>query len=541
MARYFAAASALLTFASPVSADWHEAQSQHFVVYADDSEKDVREFAELLERYHAAMSLLTGQEVAVPSPSNRVTIFAVGNEREIRRLLGDGADNVAGFYLPRAGGSRAFVPDVRTSSRETPFSFIVLLHEYAHHFLMSSQRHAMPRWLNEGAAEFFASSRFARDGSLQIGRPAYHRAGELAYAKDVSVEELLDHELYEENRGRRYDAFYGRSWALYHYLRFDEERSDQLSRYATAITQGMPPRAAAESAFGDLDELERDLDRYLRKRRMTTFDFKPGTFETGEITVRRVSEGMDEAMPLRIRSQRGVDREQALELLPDVREVAARYPNDADVLAVLAEAEHDAGNDAEAIAAADRAIAINPTTKNAYVQKGLSLFRIAFDAEEDEIDAAYAAAMEPFQKLNALENDHPLPLIFYYRSFTERGEEPNENARHALERASILAPFDQGLTMNAANMLASEGKIALATSYLESLATNPHGGGLAEEARNMIEAMKTVDEGTRFSNSRAWREPDPETLSDDPDASTSEDGEGSDDSPTEPESSEPSV
>ena len=42
------AAIAALSFAMPAQADWHVAESDHFVVYADDSEKDVRRFSEML-------------------------------------------------------------------------------------------------------------------------------------------------------------------------------------------------------------------------------------------------------------------------------------------------------------------------------------------------------------------------------------------------------------------------------------------------------------------------------------------------------------
>lgn len=497
--KYLVAIILGFAFASPAAADWHEAQSENFVVYADDSARDVQKFAEMLERYHAAMTYLMNRDTPVPSPSNRVTIFAVGDQRDVRRLVGENATNIAGFYIPRAGGSRAFVPNVRLSGREPDFSLIVLLHEYAHHYLIGSSRYAMPRWLSEGAAEFFASSRFPSDGSIEIGHPANHRASELAYAADVSAEELLDHELYEETRGKRYDAFYGRAWALYHYLIFNSERDGQLLKYWTSVATGTSARDAAEQAFGDLGELDDELDRYVRQRRMNFYDLTPEMVSIGSVTVRKLSEGMDEAMPLRIRSQRGVTQEEALELLPEVREVAAQFPDDAGVLAVLAEAEYDAGHDTEAIAAADRAIAIDPTLKDAYVQKGLALFRLAADATD--ADTAYADAMKPFRQLNKLENDHPLPLIYYYRSYTERGEEPSENARAALQWAAELAPFDQGLAMNAGLMQAQAGNIAMARYHLAPLAANPHGGGLADQARSIVTALEDVDEGTPFNGS----------------------------------------
>lgn len=493
-------AALALSFSHVARAEWREAQSDHFVIYADTGEKNLRRFAEMLERYHAAMEFITGNKTETPSPSNRVTIFTVGSKEDIRELYGNKKSRVGGFYIPRAGGSRAFVPDVKMRSGETDFSVTILLHEYAHHFLISASRHAMPRWLSEGSAEFFASAKLASGDVLEIGRPAYHRNAELQYASRVTVPELLDPELYRERHGNRFASFYGRSWALYHYLSFDEERKGQLTAYWRAVAGGTDSVEAAEQIFGDLDALEKDLRRYLKRTRLNGFRIEPHLLPIGDIAIREVSEGMGEMLPIMFRSQRGVSREEALELLPEAREVAAQFPNDARVLAALAEAEFDAGNDAEAIAAADRALAIDDTVKNAYVQKGYALFRKAEDAED--ADAAYRAAMRPFSRLNKLETDHPLPLIYYYRSFVQRGVSPTENARHALERASMLAPFDQSLAMNVAMMQAEEGKIELAKYNLAPLAANPHGGRLAGSAKVLLAALDGAPEGKPFRMTR---------------------------------------
>lgn len=489
--------ASLVVSAAPVQAKWYEASSDHFFIYADDQEKDVRIFAENLEKYHAAISLITERTAEAPSPSNRLTVFVVGSQREIRRLARSNNNALAGFYLPRAGASRAFVQDIRNKSNGYPdFSTVILLHEYAHHFLISSSRHALPRWMNEGAAEFLASTVFNRNGSIQIGRPASHRSGELAYAKEVSVRELLDPELYEQRRSREYDAFYGMSWALYHYLVFNEERQGQLKQYATLVSKGSSSMAAAEEAFGDIDILQKEIEQYLRQRRMKTYNLSPAAISHNPIRLRELPEGEAEMMDVRIVSQRGVTREEATELIGDARKIAAQFPQDPGVLAALAEAEFDAGHDDAAIAAADRALAIDPRHKNAYVQKGYALFRKAQEAEDK--DAAYARAMKAFTALNSIENDHPLPLIYYFRSFVERGIEPDETARHALERASELAPFDQGLAMMTALMFADEGEIALSRVLLEPVATNPHGGELADTARGFLSELAHVEEGSSW-------------------------------------------
>lgn len=488
--RIVVAGLSLVGLTQPLRAEWYEASSEHFVIYADDKEADIKRFSENLERYHSAMAYLMKGEVNLPSPSNRVTIYVVGGEKEMRSL--SGSKTIGGFYIPRAGGSRAFVQDIRFTRGYPDFSTVILLHEYAHHFLMSSSPFAMPRWLNEGAAEFFASTSFNDDGGLLIGRPAQHRAGDIAYADPVHVRELLDPALYEEKKVKGYDSFYAKSWLLYHYLTFNEARKGQLRDYQVNILDGMGQREAAEKAFGNLDQLERELKTYLRAR-MYSIPLPPDKLRTGTITLRKLSAGEAAIMPIQIRSERGVNAEEAAKIVVEARAVAARFPEDPGVLATLAEAEFDAGHDAEAVAAADGAIARDPAITNSYIQKGYALFRQAAEAEDRT--AAYAAAVKPFIALNKLENDHPLPLVYFYRAQVERGIEPNENARAALERAATLAPFDHYLQINAGMMLIEEHNHSIARAFLAPVAANPHGGGAAAKAKLLLAAIKDVPDG----------------------------------------------
>ena len=486
-----AAGALALALPSAAQADWMEASSTHFVIYADESAKDVREFAEDLERFHSALEFLTRAQMEEPSPSNRVTIYVVGSERNVRKVFGDGSDYLAGFYIPRAGGSLAIVPQVGEGRRRLREPMIILLHEYAHHFFWSSSGFPLPRWMSEGGAEFYASASFGSDGTLSVGMPALHRAGELLQLEEVPVAELFDEDLYRANRGRGQDSFYGRSWLLYHYLQFSKERSGQLASYFRLLTSGVPSIEAANKAFGDMDQLERELDRYLRQRSMMSLKLQPEMLATGEIAVRPLRKGEAAMMPVRIRSKRGVTREQALELLVDAREVAAQYPEDPMVQAALAEAEFDAGNDAQAIAAADAALAADPGNVDAYVQKGYALFRTAEEAEDSA--AAYNAAMRPFVALNRIENNHPLPLEYHYRGFLARGEEPSELAVQGLERAVELARFDLDLRMMLALQQVRDGEFEKARASLAPIAYHPHGGGMARSAQRLMERLEDTD------------------------------------------------
>lgn len=488
------ALAALCSVALPSAAQakWLEASTSHFVIYADEDRGEIQTFSEQLERFHSAMALLLmRREEAAPSPSNRVTIYVVRSDREVRKLAGDSDRNVYAFYVPRAGGSIAIVPKVQGSgSGELEFSMIALLHEYAHHFQLSAERFPVPRWFGEGSAEFFASAKFNRDGAVELGRPAMHRAGEIFYAPDVTATNLLDPETYERRGSNRFDAFYGKSWLLYHYLTFSTERQGQLSAYLQQMREGKGSAEAARAVFGDLAKLEKELERYTRQR-MVALKIKPEGLPPVQVAVRELSAGEAAVMPIRIRSRRGVDARQAAELLPDAQAVAARFPRDAAVLAALAEAEHDAGHDDAAIAAADAAIAIDPKQVNAYVQKGYALFRKARDAEDKP--AALRAAQAPFIALNKLENDHPLPLVYYYMIAAQQGRKPPELAVRALERAVELAPFDLGLRGMLVFQQLRDKQFDQAIANLTPIAYNPHGGQSAERARIMLDKLKSPE------------------------------------------------
>jgi tetratricopeptide (TPR) repeat protein len=489
--RAIIAALVLLLVPGTARAEWFEASSAHFVVYAQDSDRRVYAFAQQLERYHAALEAVTNMVIAPPSPSNRVTVYVMDSVRDVRKLAGGNSRQVGGFYIGRAGGSLAIVPQISLgteSDGSLDFSMIVLLHEYAHHFMIANSGFPMPPWLSEGGAEFFASASFERDGTVGLGRPAMHRAGELHFARDVTVAQLLDPAEYHRRRASgRFESYYGKAWLLYHYLILGGKRPGQLEAYLKNLIDGQPPVEAGVAAFGPLNKLEGELDSYLRSGRMNYLRLPPSMIRAPQVTLRRLGEGEAAILPVVVRSRRGVDAELAREVVAEARAIAARYPGDATVQAALAEAEFDAGDDAAAIAAADRALAIDRATTNAYVQKGYAMFR---QAEKSDDPAAFGRARAPFVALNRIENDNALALVYFHRSFAHTGAAPPKLAVDGLKRAADLAPFDLGLRMTLAMQLLRDGDRAGARAHLMPIAYSPHAAGLADAAREAMERME---------------------------------------------------
>jgi tetratricopeptide (TPR) repeat protein len=453
-------------------AEWHEAGSDHFLVIADQNEKDTREFAERLERFHTAMYYILGRETQKISPSNRVTIYVVRSASDVRKLAGNKSGFLQGFYQARAGGSVAFTARVESNGAEISQSEQVLFHEYAHHVMHSTNQWSTPRWLSEGFAEFFSTARFEKNGGVGLGLPANHRAAELALAKDVPIQALLDASAYKKPRKGAYDEFYGRSWLLYHYLLLSGKRPRQLINYQVALANGASELDAAITAFGDLNQLEKEMNAYLAQRRMKYIPIPGEKLKVGAITVRKMRDAEAAMMPVVLVSKRGVNADTAQALLPQAQSIASSYPNDPFVLAALAEAEHDAGNYAVALQAADRALAADPASVNAHVQKIYALSRLA--ANSDDPETGWKLVRRAVAALNKVEVDHPIPLVYYYLSLRLAGKEITEVAAHGLERALQLAPYDKGVRWQLTQQLFAEEKYAIAYRTLMPLANDPH-------------------------------------------------------------------
>lgn len=504
MALVLAEAMAVPTAAQ---AEWHEASSPNFLVYADQNDKAVRDFTDMLERYRSAMRTFYKLPEEPTSPSNRLTVFVVRDAGQVRKLLGEGSRYIQGFYQSRAGGSVAFIPRVDGSkqSERVTEGELVLLHEYAHHFMYSVFSGSAPLWFTEGFAEFYATAKFEKDGSVGLGLPANHRAGELFYAEGVPLDMLVNTRKYRANASKRYDAFYGRSWLLFHYLMLSGKRPGQLNDYLGRLNNGEGEEAAAVSAFGDLAVLDREISGYLTSRKMNYIRLNASKITSAEIRIRPLRAGEAAIMPVMMRSKRGVDEEQAAIVVGDARKIAAEYPDDPFVQTALAEAEFDAGNDAEALAAADRALARDPQSINAMIQKMYALFR---QAEDDSTDGMWPMVRAAVAAANRVENDNPIPLSYFYRTFAAEGKKPPEVAIQGLQKALMLAPYDTALRVTLAQYQIRTGDKETARQTLGPLLNHPHDTSLAEFARQMLDgdAVPDADEATGEANEGATGE-----------------------------------
>jgi len=480
-------AAVALMVSGSAQAAWQEASSSHFVVYSDDTPEALKTFTQKLERFDKAMRVMRGIGDDQPTPASRVTVYVVRNEDAIHKLYGKKGSDVAGFYDPRASGSVAFVPRKSSGTDDGFTPLVILLHEYAHHFMFSNMGSApFPGWVVEGFAEFNAPTNIKDDGSAVIGVAPQFRAWGMLDDNTMPASRLLvtdPQKLPGEARG----VFYSRSWLLMDYLMVDPARRALLSSYLAAIKKGASLPEAAK-VFGPPGKLDRELNGYATRPSLTGFVLSADKLSIGEVTVHPLSAAEAAIMPARIASTRGVDGKSAPVIAALARQLAAPYPNDPAVQNELAEAEFDAGDFAAAQAAASRAMASDPKSVHALVYAGMA--RMGALHKADSADAKqWAEARGWFSKANHLDPENPWPLALYFSSFALAKQAPSTNARAGLLYAQVLAPFDLNLSLQAAGVLLEQNKPDDARKLLEVVAYNPHGGDLSMMASKALDAL----------------------------------------------------
>lgn len=493
---------------SPVSAAWHVAETKHFVIYSDDNPTELAKFAEKLERFDQAGRYLRAMDDPPVGSGNRLTVFVLPNEQAIQKLAG--SDFVKGFYKGRASGSVAFVP--RRTDAYNRFALStdnIFFHEYAHHLMFQAIDRPLPEWIVEGFAEFMSTVRFERNGSVGIGAPAIHRAPGLFRGQALPIETLLSGN-YGKLSPELRESVYGKGWLLIHYLTFDPARKGQIDRYADLIATGVPSLDAAKTAFGDLKQLDRDLNGYLNKRNISYLQLAPSRFREVDVAVRPLSQGAATVMPLRILSQRTPMPNARASLAAQVRAVQAKYPGDELVELTLCQAELDADQADAAGAAADRAMKANPKNAKALICKGRATAEQARKMSGPARKETFARARSQFVAANKIDTEDPEALANFFRTYLMEGVRPTPNAVEALHYAATLAPQDLGLRMNSAMAYLAEKKIKEARAALTPIAYDPHSRAVSQIAKTMIERIDAGDARGAMATRPAATATDPE-------------------------------
>lgn len=327
-------------------AEWRRAESQHFIVYSDGSERSLRDYTAKLERFDA---LLTSRFGGARGEARRLPVYLVADARALRVAVPGLPPGIAGYYS--ASDIDVFAVLVRGESDD------ILLHEYSHHVMARAGDVSYPGWFREGFAEYFATATVTEGGEASFGLPDRGRLYALQQNRWLPMDAVLraDGSLAIDGQTSM-NMYYAQSWALTHWLLADTGRVRNLSAYVTAVNGGRDPVEAWQAIFAMTpDQLTAQLRAHVRGRlSYAKLDLPP---ISPVITVTTLSPAADAvllpAINARSRNPAQID---SPALLATLRAAAVRFPDDPLALVAVGRAEKRWGDPAAAEAALTRAL-----------------------------------------------------------------------------------------------------------------------------------------------------------------------------------------
>ncbi|KQY84797.1 DUF1570 domain-containing protein [Brevundimonas sp. Root1423] len=509
-----AAAALSLTFvaASPAHAQqWLRAETDHFVIYGDTSERALRAYADKVERFDAF--LRTYYPIRVDHEIPKLDIYLAEGRRGMLQAEPDISASVGGFYAPNSSRIHAVV------NTESSMGDHVMFHEYGHHFMFQMTATAYPSWFVEGFAEYYSTIDI-RPNRIQFGR---HSEGRMLMFVQQPVNswapmaDVLKWRISDSGRYRAGD-YYAQAWGLTHYFMSTPERTRMLGRYLQAVSRGEDSVVAMQAATGRTPEqLQTDMRLYLTGSiqvhtpqielptpAVEITRLSPAESELAWLDLRldrepvkvepdEAKEGETERARARREEERRESAEARAKLIQDALAAGERHRDERIGLLVKARAHRLEGNARAGFELLEPSLTAD--------QADPEILRLAaellLDQTESETDPAQATGhrREALTYLaRALDAD---PLDYrIYRALNEsrKGERgyPSDNDITTLETGTTLAPQSFDMRMRLGQAYMARGLHAEAISMVRPVANNPHGGSWARRARTLIASAQAA-------------------------------------------------
>ncbi len=476
-----------VSFALPARAQiapWLRAETDHFIVTARLPEAELRALAQTIEDFDRVLAgLMPGETWHGRKPE----IVLTTDPRRIEQVVDFGASAVCESHAELVFAYALYVPDAK--GEPDPGEIFYCLSQF---HLENAFFRPKPMWVSAGLSHFFATATQREAGLFVIGTPRRLKPpggiSRKAIAEALAVR-------FRHRTEAEYGRFLDLSRALASPLLLEDRFEGVLERYINAYAGGRSMEDAA-GELGDLDALAQELARrrVVAPVRRVLVDPRVAV----RVAVRPLR--ADEIALINLRFERLLET-RLKSTAKELRELTARHPESALVSYEFAAAEYarvqhsdfdgrpvfrgfgfsngelivmaNPYSDAEAWAAVNRALAIDPRLESARRLKAeIMLARLVREGNPDDppsYDAVRALLKE--QARDPARN--PLAAALYHQTYVEQGRTPPEAAQRQLERAFLHNAGVGDFRYAQAVALSRRGEKAMASGLLISMLNDP--------------------------------------------------------------------
>lgn len=471
---------------TPAHADWLRAESERFIVYSEGGETSLRNYVRKLEMFDRIMRFRSNLPLS-ETPPRKLPIYLVSDRTGLLKVRPSADRNTVGIYLPSE--EDIFAIAIRRGVDEGMSGDDVLLHEYAHHFMLGNMPGAYPAWFVEGFAEYYMTADI-KENEVLLGGFNQNRAYWIMNENWIPLETLLRSRPGEVRSNSQRTTYYPIAWLLTHWFISDETRVRQLQAYVNDVADGADPVEAMESATGmSLADLRTTLRRYTRERLTATKI--SGQFPEVPVTITRLPRSANDLLLLNQRLKIGVPNEDREALGQEVARIAARHGDDPLALLAAGHAGLHFGDRPAGERALLRLIEIDPNHVEALQFLAQERLRQARDAGDEARTLVLKREARAYlaRAYSAGDNDYQtLALLIELRQ--DQADFPSDNDMLTLGLALDRAPQLASVRFSYAFALAERKETTEAVAVLRPLTNNPHGGGASEFAGRVIAALE---------------------------------------------------
>lgn len=243
--------------------DWRETVVGRFHLYSTLGDSATRAIARQLVAFE--QTVVAVLRVEEPLPDKPTYIYILNHSDFERYAMRSGS--VAGFFSMQEFANYLIL--------DKSFGFDVVresvLHEYTHYVQFNTSTIRFPPWYYEGYAELFSAFKF-KDEFVELGGVPKNVHISLQHFDWIPVERLLAIKKGdpEWHSAQSVMQFYGESWALVHYLLFDNpDLFGPTLSYLANVDVGYPEADAFTHAFQiDKATLNENLRKLIHNERI---------------------------------------------------------------------------------------------------------------------------------------------------------------------------------------------------------------------------------------------------------------------------------
>ena len=346
-------------------------------------------------------------------------------------------NQVAGLF--QQGWERTYAVvrlDIMASDRINPDTYSTVYHEYIHTLLHANFRF-LPRWLDEGLAEFYAYTRFEGD-KMYVGAPAKskYRLQSLDSRTPVTLRVFITTRESISRNEEDSQQFYAQAWALTHFLTFGPgmEQGDKLKKFFNLLQHGTDQLKAFEQVFGNIEDVDKEYLRYINRiaypTAVITYAAKVDEKDYSGRQLSMAETQAELAAHLILAHQFELAKSSAEAAIKSDPKVSLAHED-------LAFADFNEGKDEEALKEFSQAVELDPKAYISLFAKTMMSPMSRSDAPADQ-----AAFQEALQKVVAVNPKFAPAYIELAKLDLARGD--NDGALQMAKKAEGLEPFRSG-------------------------------------------------------------------------------------------------